>query len=275
MCAPIDSRSPPRSREDKSSTKTTSQQQLSSTITIADLHRIMIEKFKEQSNMINEFKASVEFCSTKLDETLAKLKDLEAENVNQAKRIIELSKENNSLKNQIKIQNEDLMDIQQRMRINNIEINGVPEVPGESIPDILKTTAGALSVSFNQEEVERAHRVPSRNKSGINPIVVRFLHYKTKLKWLEAFKTTYRHKLEAHHIIPKSAAPQTKVYINEHLSPANKKLFFEARSFARDNGFKFAWYNENKVMLKKDETSKTIRVTSENLEKLKSGSLKC
>jgi hypothetical protein len=49
-----------------------------------------------------------------------------------------------------------------------------------------------------------------------------------------------------------------KIYVNEHLTAANKNLFWLARNVA---DFKFAWTRFGKVFIEKDEQSPVIRIS--------------
>lgn len=58
-----------------------------------------------------------------------------------------------------------------------------------------------------------------------------------------------------------------KIFINNELSPFNRDLFYEVRIFAKSNDFKFAWYNDFKIFIKKNENRKAIIVLETDLAK--------
>lgn len=41
------------------------------------------------------------------------------------------------------------------------------------------------------------------------------------------------------------------IFINNEVSSFNRDLFFKARMFAKTNDFKFVWYNDFKIFIKK------------------------
>jgi hypothetical protein len=49
-----------------------------------------------------------------------------------------------------------------------------------------------------------------------------------------------------------------KIFINNELSPFNKDLFYKVRIFAKNNDFKFTWYNDIKIFIKKNKNCKAI-----------------
>lgn len=42
------------------------------------------------------------------------------------------------------------------------------------------------------------------------------------------------------------------IYINDSLTQFNKNLFFKTRAFARDTGYKFVWFKDSKIFIKKN-----------------------
>ncbi|CAG5020916.1 unnamed protein product [Parnassius apollo] len=60
------------------------------------------------------------------------------------------------------------------------------------------------------------------------------------------------------------------IYVNEHLSSTTKKLYAEARKFAKDNSYKYVWVKYERVYMRKNdnESASLIRDFS-NFEKLK------
>lgn len=57
---------------------------------------------------------------------------------------------------------QEVLDLQQYTRRNNLEIVGVPTTPGEDIYALLKSLANYLHIKFAREEISVAHRLPSR-----------------------------------------------------------------------------------------------------------------
>ena len=58
-------------------------------------------------------------------------------------------------------------------------------------------------------------------------------------------------------------SPEERVYINEHLSPGNKRLFAIAIKKKHELGFKFVWSRNGSIFMKKDEfkSSVTFKIT--------------
>jgi len=46
------------------------------------------------------------------------------------------------------------------------------------------------------------------------------------------------------------------IFVNNYLTQYNSNLFFKSRMFAKENNFKFVWFNDGKIFIKKSESSK-------------------
>ena len=54
-------------------------------------------------------------------------------------------------------------------------------------------------------------------------------------------------------------------FINDHLSPANKKLFELAKTKKKELNYKFQWTKNGYIYLRYNERSPTIKITSEDV----------
>ena len=60
----------------------------------------------------------------------------------------------------------------------------------------------------------------------------------------------------------KSRSWDTKLYINESLTPENKELFGKARKSGKEAGFKHIWTYKGGIRMKKDDDSQTFKIKS-------------
>lgn len=49
---------------------------------------------------------------------------------------------------------------------------------------------------------------------------------------------------------------KVKLFVNEYLSPSRQRILYEAKLFAKTNGFKFIWVKNGDILMKKNENSK-------------------
>ncbi|XP_046686109.1 uncharacterized protein LOC124371800, partial [Homalodisca vitripennis] len=158
-----------------------------------------------------------------------------------------------------------MRDMEQYSRISNIEISGVPVSQNENLESLLCDISKAINVELKEESVEAAHRVPSYNKKRAAPIVVKFKSRRDKETWINGFKAT--RPLTADKINPRM--PKEKVFINEHLSPANKQLLSKTKEAARDRGYKFVWTKDGKIFARKDSGDRVLKITGNSAQQWK------
>lgn len=54
------------------------------------------------------------------------------------------------------------------------------------------------------------------------------------------------------------------IYINNYLTQTNSTLYYKTRMFAKTNNYKYVWFKDSKVFLKKDENNKVIHIEDLN-----------
>ena len=110
--------------------------------------------------------------------------------------------------------------LEQRTRIINIEIVGLRK------PSLMETDTG-ITLSFLKEkvgvevtgdEIEALHEVPSRRTDNKRIVIV---HFKSRAR-RDSILSLSKKKLRD---INAGLEQTSRIYVNEHLSPENKKLF--------------------------------------------------
>lgn len=220
-----------------------------------------IQPSTKMETKIEELISSVEFMgkqfdvfNKKVDSMLSEIKILKIENEKISNENKYLSSEVSSLK--LKIDN-----IEQFNLNKYIDITGIPQTTNENCSEIVKQIGLKTNTTINVIEAKRIHINNSKNS-----IIV------AELETTEMKRTLIRNskisKLSANNIL--SAWPnETKVYVNERLTKDRRILFGQARTTGKDKQFKFIWVNNGDILMKKDESSKTIRIRiQQDLEKV-------
>ncbi|CAH0577836.1 unnamed protein product [Chrysodeixis includens] len=177
--------------------------------------------------------------------------------------------ENNDQRNYILNLEKKLEDLQSSSRSSCIEIRNVPVVEKETVGDLISIvlkTFETIQPSEKPPQLRDVYRLPGKKGSN-SPIVAEFLTVPAKIQVLEACHAFNKglpstEKLNTDHIgVPGQVKP---VYIADHLPRSQRQLFFEARSFAKTNKYKFCWSQNGKIFLRKSEgmDSVVIRSTS-------------
>ena len=167
---------------------------------------------------------------------------------------------------------EQLDNLEQYGRRENLEIHGVPTMRNENTNQIVETVAKALNVHVTDEHISTSHRLPvtsatpklnsSQHQNSQDftklppPIIVRFsnrdkrnelFHSKKKLRYNPTCDFAFG-----------NAKPQ----IRENLTSYRKMLYNEARLAKRDLNFRFLWTSQGNICLRQDSDSRIITINS-------------
>ncbi|KAK9730294.1 hypothetical protein QE152_g15329 [Popillia japonica] len=83
------------------------------------------------------------------------------------KEIDTLKAENISLRADLTEMSKAVHNLEQRGRLQNLEIQGVPQVENENLFAVLKDIGDVIKCSINEEDIEVVHRVAHGNKSSL------------------------------------------------------------------------------------------------------------
>lgn len=209
---------------------------------------------------------SVTFCSDKLTNFENALTKLDG----RVSTIEKIAKENMSMRNDIKLLSNRVDQFEQYTRVNNLEIQGVPEKTGENVYTIIETIGNTVGCKITRNDVDIAHRVSHMSPNNKTPkaIIVRFISRLRRDNFLAAAKnfrkTTNRKD-------PGIAVENisNKLFVNEHLTSKNKILLAKAKNTAKDKEFKYVWTKYGRVFMRRNDTSAIFKVNCEtDLEKL-------
>ena len=148
--------------------------------------------------------------------------------------------------------------LEQRSRINNIEIVGLRK-PKDSETDT------SLSVNFLNEvmdagvefsDIDACHEVPSRRQDKKRVVIVAFKFRGKKDEIMEN-----RSSLRAHN---NDLSLDRRVYVNEQLSPENRRLYAMAAKRKKELGFKFLWTKKGIPLLRKDENTNVFKILNDD-----------
>jgi hypothetical protein len=155
-----------------------------------------------------------------------------------------------------------VMSLEQYSRKNNIEIIGVDKTKEENLEQIFEVICNKLKLTdVSREDIETIHRIPNIN-SRKESIIVQLKSRNVREKILSKRKTEIRNS----DIVGRSNSPtqDSSIYIRENQSKEFKKLFWDVKTIARENGFKFIWSKNGKILIRKNENSRIIQIHSVN-----------
>ncbi|KAG8276252.1 hypothetical protein J6590_069477 [Homalodisca vitripennis] len=118
------------------------------------------------------------------------------------------------------------------------------------------SVANALQVTFNNEDISTAHRLQApKNRNFHASIVVQFARRSVRASWLTAAKKKKLQTTDLH-----SSLKPAPVFVVEHLSPHNRELLQEAKAMVRENKLAYAWCSNGKILVRKSENSRAVRI---------------
>lgn len=173
----------------------------------------------------------------------------------------DLARKNQNLEIKVKELQNKINKIEQRSRLNNLEIHGVPVTTNEDPMKIVLSVANLMKAEIKREDVDICHRLPKKPHIEHPGLIVYFKHQSARNEFLSAKKNTvlYTNNLE----LPQKLPPH-RIYISENLTAYNRKIYNLARKAKLQNSYKYIWIKDGVTYLRKADWSKTICVRYEN-----------
>lgn len=215
------------------------------------------------------FKASLVNINTRLDEMEKSLNhsctrqdDFEV----QLQTLQKQSRQNNT--ENIKQLETKLATMEQQARDCNIEIVNIPERRNENLLNIVTNLATIVKQQVLVSDIVAVHRVPHADQKDSRPknIIVKFGTRILRDNIMASCRSMKNLNTEQLGI---SGSPQ-KVYVNEHLTIQNKRLFRECRNRAKLQKYKYVWVKHGVILVRKSDTAPVQAIRSEqDLGKIK------
>lgn len=224
---------------------------------------VKLEKLIDSMHTIKEQNAdiqkSMEFLSTKYDEALVKIQDLEQRGKSYEAKI-------ESLESKIE-------QLERYSRNSTIEIRNIPRQANENkseLRSIIKKVGETINQPILDSEIQDILRLKT-NKETKNHILVNFISTTIKEGFITKCRTFNRenkeNKLSTHHL--QLPGPSKPIYVDESLTKLGRKLFYLARQFVKDNNYYSTWTSYGKIYLREKKDSLAIRIdTEQDLRKL-------
>lgn len=169
-----------------------------------------------------------------------------------------LTSENKSLKSENRMMSKKIAEMEQYSRLNNVEIRGVPCTQGEDCVAILQTVGEKIGCPVSPSDLDVVHRVPTAKECNKN-LLARFCSRDKKSEFISKARKA-KLCLSDINIIQ---TPDSPVYVNEHLTPANKALFSKALVQKKEKNWMFLWTANCQIKARKTTDSKVYRIRDE------------
>ena len=153
----------------------------------------------------------------------------------------------------IKLLEQELSDVQkhlngieQYLRVNNIEIVGLPECNEDVILKTLNSLEH-LSYAVVKEDIDISHQIPSQRKDGKGVSVCKFISRKIQQDILDEKKKFREFNYTGNDI-------------NEYLSPENCRIFGEVSNKRKQLKYKHLWTANGITYMRKDDCTPIITI---------------
>lgn len=199
-----------------------------------------------------ELKKQVDELVSSLEHMNSLVENLRGENAS-------LVAENKALKSENFVLTEKVADLEQYSRMNNVEVKGVPCTQGEDCIAIMQTIGEKIECPLEPLDIDVVHRVPTRSVNNKN-IIIRFCSRNKKAEFISQARKAKLCLSD----IGVSATIDSPVYINDHLTPANKSLFAKALALKKEKKWMFLWTDNCQIKARKTTDSRVLRIRKES-----------
>lgn len=261
-CKPTETAHPPNSPRPESESDPTGTEAVLTEIRALSAKFAPLEGLKEEVLALKkeflDFKSSMNTqLSDIVNEFRSKINDME-------QRIVLMENvqcQVNQLQVRIDKLEEDSNRNEQWLRMNNVELKGVPQSNNENLIDIVTKIGARINYPVSKNLINFISRVPSQQKEHTKPIIVGFCNRYIKEDFIAAAR--YELKTSPLTVSQLGLSGNQKIFINDHLTPKNKNLLSKAKKTAAEMNFQYVWVKHAKIHVRKSDTTPVIMVKSE------------
>lgn len=148
------------------------------------------------------------------------------------------------------------MDIEmekQYSRSRNFVITNIPITEKEDVEKKVTTLLTKMDIQLEGQSIT-AHRLPA-NKQHPAPILVQCMTRSIRDKVVRKARK-YRPTVK----LISNNHPDKPIFFNDHLTPYYSGLMAKVNQERKNKGYQFVWMNGNRIMVKKDNSSKAVQI---------------
>lgn len=235
-----------------------------------EMKEMMVAMMTNQNKRIEELEKrlfdKIQSSNSDLDKTLGimsgQLNDLQ-------NKIDHLEHERKDISKQLKTMDNRIDAMERNCRKTSIEVRGVPKRQQEKKQDLFSLAHNllrTLKVDFQQADLKDAFRLPVRMDATKSTLVIELSNTLLKTNIIEAYrKFNKAYKLTSHHL--RMTGEESRLFLSEHMTAKDKQLHFQAKDFAKNEGYTFCWVANGRVYLREKEGAPHILVKDEEVFK--------
>ena len=215
----------------------------------------LISDFNTLKSDIQDLKESCQFTSEKVVEFSASLDGLSG----RVKSLENLKVDVDTFRSDLTTLQQDGCNRDQLSRMNNVEIKGIPYKSGENLFTIVENVAKFVDYPFPRNQINYISRFPVHNSKD-KSILLSFVNRYIKEEFIAAAR--FKKSLLSSDL--GFSNTNTKVFINDHLTAANKKLLTQAKTRTNEKNYKYIWVKFAKIHIRKNDQSPVIIINTAN-----------
>lgn len=213
---------------------------------------------------ITHFEASLGSLKQELEGNTMRLIQVE-ERINVLEKQPPIDKDYPLLQAEITKLSNDLMTKDQLLRLNNVEIKGIPIKKNENLLEIVRKIGNIIGQQIEKSDINFVTR--ARSASQPKPVIVGFVGRYQKQDFVAAAKLR-KQGLTSQDL--GFTGDLTKIYVNDHLTKENKQLLSKTKKIAVEKNYNYVWVQNSKILTRKNDTSPIIAIKNDSdLPKMK------
>ncbi|KOB74394.1 Zinc finger DNA binding protein [Operophtera brumata] len=198
-----------------------------------------------------EIKSSLTFIAEEQNELKTRVDDLEKREKSSQMYVCELE--------------EQLENVERKIRERSIEINNLTTENNEDMMTAIEKIHKTLKLEYDSRDIRSAYRITTKANRP-RPIIIEYTTTQKKITLLRAFKEF--NKIEKAEKFNTStigvAGVKQNIYINELLTKKARHLHYLARDLIKRSSWKFCWSAKGKIFIRKEEGQPAVELKSED-----------
>lgn len=220
------------------------------------------EQFKKQNDLINELKNSYKFMSDNFDKLLKEIKQIKNDQKVIKNNIATIQANEEKLKNKVIIMESQIMKCKQEINNNNMIITNMPKLKAQSdVTRAVEKIAQQVNYELKKDEIIELYQLESKNGKSY-PIIVKSNSNQFKNACMNFRKD--KNAIDMKKIIPNLNNNKKNVNFFHFLEREYIYLLGKAKEIAKEKKYKYIWYANATILIRKEDKSKIIKIRCED-----------
>src|SRR5277367_1620105 len=209
----------------------------------------------QMNDRFSTLENSVKFTSDQYDEIIKKLDNIGTQSIETNQKI-----KVNSEK--IEMLEWRLNKAEQKGLGGHIVMAGIPETKGEDTTTIVHRLMSTAKISESSHNFLKAFRMGKPQTGRIRPVKCIFSDHHIATQLVD-FSRINRPSAK---LLCDNFKPEQRIFISEYMTENTGKLFKLARERAKQHGWKFCWFREGSINVRRDEETRAHLIISSPLD---------